>query len=60
MEITIDPDAGFCIGVTRAIRMAEEAAKKGPVATLGDIVHNPAEDAPANHSFFSSSACETK
>lgn len=43
MEITIDPDAGFCIGVTRAIRMAEEAAKKGPVATLGDIVHNPEE-----------------
>lgn len=43
MEITIDPDAGFCFGVTRAIRMAEEAAKKGPVASLGDIVHNPEE-----------------
>lgn len=43
MEITIDPDAGFCFGVTRAIRMAEEAAKKGPVVSLGDIVHNPEE-----------------
>lgn len=43
MEIVIDPDAGFCFGVTRAIRMAEDAAKKGPVASLGDIVHNPEE-----------------
>lgn len=43
MQITIDPDAGFCFGVTRAIQLAEEAALRGPVASLGDIVHNPEE-----------------
>ena len=34
--------AGFCFGVERAIRIAEEEAEKkeGPVYTLGPIVHN--------------------
>jgi len=32
---------GFCSGVTRSIKMAEEAAEKGTVYTLGPVIHNP-------------------
>lgn len=47
MKIEIDPDSGFCFGVTSAIRKAEEElALSGSGSTLyclGDIVHNSDE-----------------
>ncbi len=35
--------AGFCFGVKRAVKLAYETAshKRGPVYTLGPIIHNP-------------------
>ena len=43
-KIDIDPDAGFCFGVVRAIRQAEEAlAQESSLYCLGDIVHNEEE-----------------
>ena len=44
MNIEIDPDAGFCFGVTRAIGKAEEVlSAEGSLYCLGDIVHNGQE-----------------
>ena len=43
MPIDIDPHSGFCAGVQRAIRAAEEGLKEGPLYCLGDIVHNGEE-----------------
>ena len=44
MNVTIDPDAGFCFGVDRAIATAEtELAKKGKLYCLDEIVHNTSE-----------------
>lgn len=44
MEVTIDPDAGFCFGVERAIQIADtELVEKKSLYCLGDIVHNHAE-----------------
>lgn len=44
MQITIDPDSGFCFGVRRAVEQAEkQLAKNGRLYCLGDIVHNKAE-----------------
>jgi 4-hydroxy-3-methylbut-2-en-1-yl diphosphate reductase len=44
MEIIIDKKSGFCFGVERAIRIAEEQAQKnGMIYCLGDIVHNSEE-----------------
>jgi 4-hydroxy-3-methylbut-2-enyl diphosphate reductase len=43
MKIEIDSESGFCFGVVRAITEAEGALKSGPVASLGDIVHNRVE-----------------
>lgn len=43
MQVTIDTDSGFCFGVTRAIRKAEEELKTGRLFCLGDIVHNGQE-----------------
>jgi 4-hydroxy-3-methylbut-2-en-1-yl diphosphate reductase len=40
MEIIIDKKSGFCFGVERAIRIAEES---GNIYCLGDIVHNSEE-----------------
>ena len=40
MICTIDSNSGFCFGVTRAIRTAEEELQKGALCCLGDIVHN--------------------
>ena len=39
-EIIVAKNAGFCYGVDRAVRIAEEEAEKGPVYTLGKLVHN--------------------
>ena len=43
MTVRIDSDSGFCFGVTRAIRKAEEELKNGQLFCLGDIVHNGQE-----------------
>lgn len=44
MIIEIDPHSGFCFGVIRAIKSAEEALQSTEsVACLGDIVHNGEE-----------------
>ena len=44
MQITIDPDAGFCFGVDQAIRQADELLSTGSkIYCLGDIVHNKTE-----------------
>lgn len=43
-KVEIDEGSGFCFGVTRAIRKAEEElAKDGMLYCLGDIVHNGQE-----------------
>ncbi|MBR5742600.1 MAG: bifunctional 4-hydroxy-3-methylbut-2-enyl diphosphate reductase/30S ribosomal protein S1 [Clostridia bacterium] len=39
-EILVAESAGFCYGVARAVRLAEEAAAGGPLFTLGKLVHN--------------------
>jgi 4-hydroxy-3-methylbut-2-enyl diphosphate reductase len=41
--IEIDPHSGFCFGVIKAIEKAEENVTKGPLYSLGDIVHNNQE-----------------
>lgn len=42
--IEIDSKSGFCFGVARAIKMAEQIiSEQKPVVSLGDIVHNSEE-----------------
>ncbi len=49
MNVEIDPDSGFCYGVVRAIRMAEDELQRGQeLFSLGDIVHNEPEVARLN------------
>ncbi len=44
MHIDIDPNAGFCFGVTNAINKAEtEIAANGRLLCLGEMVHNHEE-----------------
>lgn len=44
MKIEIDPHSGFCFGVIRAIKSAEESLETdSDIACLGDIVHNGEE-----------------
>jgi 4-hydroxy-3-methylbut-2-en-1-yl diphosphate reductase len=44
MEVTVDPQSGFCFGVVYAIQMAEEELERGgSLYCLGDIVHNNME-----------------
>lgn len=41
MKVFIDPDSGFCFGVSRAIQAAEAELEAGnTVCSLGDMVHN--------------------
>ena len=44
-EIAIAPNAGACFGVVRAIKLAEQSAKRAsasnPVYGLGALIHNP-------------------
>lgn len=43
-KVEIDKKSGYCFGVTRAIKKAEEELKKGtPLYCLGYIVHNALE-----------------
>ena len=49
MVVEIDPESGFCYGVVRAIRMAENELQSGnTLFSLGDIVHNEPEVARLN------------
>ena len=41
MEIRKAEVLGFCVGVRRAVQIIEEEVKKGPLETLGAVVHNP-------------------
>ena len=42
--IEIDPKSGFCFGVSRAVKIAEEQlAQNKQIISLGDIVHNNEE-----------------
>lgn len=42
MDIKVAKSAGFCFGVSRAMKLAEELADSGKkVTTLGPIIHNP-------------------
>ena len=43
MKIVIATNAGFCMGVRRAVEMAIDASKKyqGPIYTFGPLIHNP-------------------
>ena len=44
MHIEIDPQAGFCFGVTRVVKKAEEIIRDdGQLYCLGEIVHNQKE-----------------
>lgn len=44
LSVEIESSSGFCFGVTRAIRKAEEELEKGSsLYCLGDIVHNSME-----------------
>ena len=43
MPLEVADHAGFCMGVQRAVKMAEKAAQDGiPSCTLGELIHNPA------------------
>jgi 4-hydroxy-3-methylbut-2-enyl diphosphate reductase len=42
LEIRIAKHAGFCRGVKRAVEMAMQAARSGPVYALGALAHNEA------------------
>jgi 4-hydroxy-3-methylbut-2-enyl diphosphate reductase len=42
LNIQLAKNSGFCFGVKRAIKLAEETAKKyGGATTIGPIIHNP-------------------
>ncbi|MBQ8612421.1 MAG: bifunctional 4-hydroxy-3-methylbut-2-enyl diphosphate reductase/30S ribosomal protein S1 [Oscillospiraceae bacterium] len=42
MEIRVAKSAGFCFGVSRAVKMTRDLAAEGRrVATLGPLIHNP-------------------
>jgi 4-hydroxy-3-methylbut-2-enyl diphosphate reductase len=44
LQVTIDPNSGFCFGVVYAIEMAEDILdEEGVLYCLGDIVHNDEE-----------------
>ena len=41
MSVKLAKKTGFCFGVKRAVKMAEEAlAKRRPIYSLGSIIHN--------------------
>ena len=45
MIVNIDPNAGFCFGVRRAIKLAEEELNRtGHLYCLGQVVHNEEEE----------------
>ncbi|MEW5934752.1 MAG: 4-hydroxy-3-methylbut-2-enyl diphosphate reductase, partial [Bacillota bacterium] len=40
MKVLLARHFGFCFGVERAVHMAREAAGRGPLASLGPLIHN--------------------
>ena len=40
LTVQIAHKAGFCFGVSRAVKIAEEGAESKKIATLGPIIHN--------------------
>jgi len=40
MKLVLAKSAGFCYGVRRAVKLAEQAAEEGPVYLLGPVIHN--------------------
>ncbi len=43
LQVDIDPRSGYCSGVNKAIRRAEELLEEGELYCLGQIVHNEEE-----------------
>ena len=44
ISVVVDSESGFCFGVSRAVRMAEEQLNKNEkLISIGDIVHNSEE-----------------
>ena len=41
-ELIVAKSAGFCFGVSRSVKMAEELLKSGPCASYGPLIHNDA------------------
>ena len=41
--IIMAESAGFCYGVSRAVKLAEDAAREGPCVTLNELIHNRRE-----------------
>lgn len=41
MEIIVADPCGYCYGVERAVKIAENAVNNLPAATLGPLIHNP-------------------
>ena len=43
MEVIVADNAGFCFGVKRAIKMADDTLEsaQGRVKSLGPLIHNP-------------------
>ena len=39
-EIIVAKSAGFCFGVSRSVKMAEELLNDGPAYSLGQLIHN--------------------
>lgn len=40
MKVIFAKTAGFCYGVERAVKMAEQESVNGPCSTLGPLIHN--------------------
>jgi hypothetical protein len=41
-KLIVAESAGFCFGVERSVRLAEDALKEGPCFCLGQLMHNDA------------------
>ena len=39
-RVILAKSAGFCFGVSRSVKMAEELLKSGPCKSLGPLIHN--------------------
>jgi 4-hydroxy-3-methylbut-2-enyl diphosphate reductase len=40
-RIVVAAELGYCWGVRRALEIVEVAANAGPIAPIGDVIHNP-------------------
>jgi 4-hydroxy-3-methylbut-2-enyl diphosphate reductase len=40
-RIVVAAELGYCWGVRRALEIVEAAANAGPIAPIGDVIHNP-------------------